>query len=102
VIGHPLPPPWRATARLGLSYQALADQCGISKSLAVALEQGRRHPSPSTIGLIADALALCIAQRTFLLVIAGYRPPWSVLNYLLDQVPSGLPASLPADWRASR
>jgi transcriptional regulator with XRE-family HTH domain len=86
----------RLRAERALSYAEFADQCGISKSLAVMLETGARRPSRATIDLIADALGLHIAQRVNLLYWAGYSAPAPVWGYLMRAVDGRLPPDLSA------
>jgi predicted ATPase/transcriptional regulator with XRE-family HTH domain len=55
----------------GLTQEQLAARAGISLDAVAALEQGRRRtPRSSTVGLLADALALANSERAALLSVA--------------------------------
>jgi transcriptional regulator with XRE-family HTH domain len=68
----------------GLSQEALAERAGLSAPAIAALERGRRTtPRSSTLGLLADALALDERSRAVLVAAA-----------------TDIPASAKADLRA--
>ena len=88
----------------GWSQGRLARQAGLDASAVSRLEAGTRAPERETVGKLADALVLPIADRDRLLAAAGFRsialddPLISELALLLAD--PNLPDGVERDLRA--
>lgn len=88
----------------GWSQGRLARQAGLDASAVSRLESGARLPERETVGKLADALVLPIADRDRLLAAAGFRsialddPLISELALLLAD--PNLPGEAERDLRA--
>jgi predicted ATPase/DNA-binding XRE family transcriptional regulator len=76
----------------GVTQEELARRAGLSLDAISALERGsRRHPYPSTVQALADALELSAADRTALAVAVPRR------GHTVGETSSGPPPMLPAE-----
>ncbi len=60
--------------RIGLTKAQLSQRAGVSASFLTYLEQERRHPSPSLLTRLMQALDLTAREKKELLSAAGYQP----------------------------
>jgi transcriptional regulator with XRE-family HTH domain len=70
---RPAPPAVRRVP--GLRRDELARLSGVSTEHLTRLEQGRRHPSPSTVDALAGALRLSHDEHERLRLLAGFAAP---------------------------
>lgn len=91
----------------GMRRQEAAEAAGVSVDYVVRLEQGRsRRPSDEIVGALARALGADTAQTAALYQAAGYAPPTSIVNRVLDpslqrlvaRVGNVAAAAYSADW----